>query len=100
MTTSPDYHSVTSHQINQFNILTEIRVGSRFVSNQKIKGKVGSTISIIGKQLLPESNTRVYNISLFVIRFALLMNCRLLPSAFRCSGWNVFQYVRLKGGNG
>ena len=47
MTTSPDYHFVTSHQINQFNMLTEIRVGSRFVSNQKIKGKVGSTISII-----------------------------------------------------
>ena len=77
MTTSPDYHLVTSHQINQFNMLTEIWVGSRFVSNQKIKGKVGSTISI---------NTRVYNTSLFVIRFALLMNCRLLPSAFRCSG--------------
>ena len=76
MTTSPDYHFVTSHQINQFNMLTEIRVGSRFVSNQKIKGK----------QLFPESNTRVYNTSLFVIRFALLMNCRLLPSAFRCSG--------------
>ena len=63
MTTSPDYHSVTSHQINQFNMLTEIRVGSRFVSNQKIKGKVGSTISILGKQLFQESNTRVYNIS-------------------------------------
>ena len=61
MTTSPDYHSVTSHQINQFNMLTEIRVGSRFVSNQTIKGKVGSTISILGKQLFPESNTRVYN---------------------------------------
>ena len=51
MTTSPDYHFVTSYQINQFNMLTEIRVGSRFVSNQKIKGKVGSTISIIGKTI-------------------------------------------------
>ena len=47
MTTSPDYHFVTSHQINQFNMLTEIWVGSRFVSNQKIKGKVGSIISKI-----------------------------------------------------
>ena len=47
MTTSPDYHFVTSHQINQFNMLTEIRVGSRFVSNQKIKGKVGSLFYIL-----------------------------------------------------
>ena len=48
MTTCPDYHFVTSHQINQFNMLTEIRVGSRFVSNQKINDFYNRKTTISG----------------------------------------------------